>query len=426
MSTFNDLNGIFKRVYAPMLQDVVPECVLLYKAVPFKDGAEKIGEDYNQAVILTQEQGFSYAPSNTDVFALNGAISMKVQQARVPGFQLAGQATINVEAAMKALEKGPAAFDNAIGMQMKNIKESAQKRLEVGFLYGQSGVARAASSVNVNTTTTNVVIQLAEWAAGFWAGNTNTKFDIYQNGTYGSQTRIGTGSFTVTAINSNTRTVTLTGATADIAALDTYIAANANLAQFFYAGSYNAEMPGLKRQMTNTGTLFNIDAAVYDLWRGNTYTLGAPNTLTFEQLQKAVAVAVERGLDTDVNVYVNPKTWSKLNTDQAALRQYTGKGDQNSSTYENGAESLKFSSQNGSLTIYSHIFVKEGDAFILPMDEIVRIGATDVTFNLPGTGDGTVFIQGPSTMSAEYRLYSNQTIFLRAPAKATFVTGIVN
>lgn len=428
MSGVSDFTGIYKRVYANSIEDLVPECALLYKAVPFNAGAEMIGEDYNQAVILTQEQGISYAAPNTDAFTLGGAISMKVQQARVPGYQIAGQATINIEAAMKAVSKGPAAFDNAVGVQMKNLMASTKKRLEFGFLYGQTGVAKAASSANVSTTSTNVTILLAEWSSGFWSGNVNGAFDWYQNGTYGSQTRIGTGSFTVSLINSTTRVVTFTGAAADITALDAYIAANANLAQAFYKSGYNNEAPGLKSQLTKTTAQFNIDPAVYDLWRGNTYTVASPNVLTFEVLQKAIAPAVERGLDVDVDVYINPKAWAKLNADQAALRQYTGVGATNSTTYENGAKKLVFASQNGTVTIHSHIYVKEGDAFIVPLDECTRIGATDATYNYtPGAvSDGAIFTQLAGTMSAEYRLYSNQTFFLRAPAKAVYVTGIVN
>jgi hypothetical protein len=309
---------------------------------------------------------------------------------------------------------------------MKNIKLSAVKRHEVLFLYGQTGLATLASSANAGATNTNVVITLSQWSSALWAGMINAKIDVYQSGVYGAQVRVGTGSFTVIGVNPSTRVVNLQGVAADITALDAYVLANGGAAQVYYAGFYGNEMAGLKRQMTNTGLLFNINAATFDLWKGNTYTVPAPNALTFKELQKAVATAVARGLDSEVNVYVGVNTWANLNSDQAALRQYTGGGDTNSSTYKNGAQKLSFASQNGILNIMPHIYVKEGDAFIVAPEDLQRIGATDITFDLPGTGGGEIFIQLPTQLAVEYRLYSNQTLFLSKPARAVYVTGIIN
>jgi hypothetical protein len=351
---------------------------------------------------------------------------MGMGSAQVPGYQIAGQAQITVEAAKRAVAKGPAAFEDAVGLQMKNIKLSAVKRHEILFLYGQTGLATVASSANAGATNTNIVITLSQWSSAMWAGMINAKIDFYQSGVYGAQTRVGTGSFTVIGVNPSTRVVNLQGLAADITALDTYVGANANAAQVYYAGFYNNEMAGLKRQMTNTGLLFNINAAAFDLWKGNSYVVGAPNALTFKELQKAVAVAVARGLDTEVNVYVSVNSWANLNSDQAALRQYTGSGDSNSATYKNGAQKLTFASQNGIMNIMPHIFVKEGDAFIVSPDDLQRIGACDITFDLPGNSGGDIFYPLATQLAVEYRLYSNQTLFLDKPARAVYVSGIIN
>jgi hypothetical protein len=352
---------------------------------------------------------------------------MGMGSAQVPGYQIAGQAQITVEAAKRAVAKGPSAFEDAIGLQMKNIKLSAVKRHEILFLYGQTGLGTFSTAVGVNATTTNVVITLSQWSAALWSGMKNAKIDVYDNGgVYPANTRVGTGSFTVSAVNPTTRQITLTALAADITALNAFVTGNPNNGVAFYGGFYGNEMAGLKKQLTNTGVLFNIDAATQDLWKGNSYAVGAPNALTFKELQKAVAVAVARGLDSEVNVYVSVNTWANLNSDQAALRQYTGGGDTNSTTYKNGAQKLSFASQNGVMNIMPHIYVKEGDAFIVAMEDLQRIGATDITFDLPGTGGGEIFIQLPTQLAVEYRLYSNQTLFLSKPARSVYVSGIIN
>ena len=423
MASTTTLDGLYKQIYADKIANLVPACAVIYNEVGFSEKSQELGGFYNQPVILGQEQGFSFFAADTVTPTLTGAVDMTMKNAQVSGSQIAGQSSLTVEAAKRAIAKGPAAFEDAVGLQMRNLKESAVKRLEIQFLYGQTSLATLASRTNVNTTTTTWVVTLSQWSSALWSGLIGAKFDLYQTGTYGSQTKVNAvGALTLASVDVATRTLRITGAAADIAAADTYIAANANLGELYFFGAYNNEQAGLKRQITKTGTLFGIDSAAFDLWRGNTYTLTTPFALTFKEVQKAVAAAVGRGLDEDVTILVNVNTWANLNSDQAALRQYVN----STTTFQNGASELVFMSQNGKLTIKPHLFVKEGDAFVVPMAQLKRIGATDVTFDLPGTDKGRIFIQNPSTLSFEYRCYSNQALFLATPAKAVYINAIVN
>lgn len=414
------LDGNYKQQYPSKIENLVPECALIYKAVPFVQKSLQNGSYYIQPVILADEQGWTYqAPDSTD-YDLKGNVSMATKPAQVLGSQLIGQAQLGYEAAARAMTTSQA-FEDAVGLQMRVLKTSGIKRLEVNFLYGGTSIALAASSANVNTTSTAVTIKLSDWSAAFWSGMTGAKFDLYQsNGTTIVNT-VGTP-LIVSTVNAETRVVTFTStSTADITAVDAYILANANVAQFFFFGANGTEAAGLKKQLTNTGLLFNINATTWDLWRGNTYAVGGV-AFTFSKMQAAIAKAVNRGLQEEVNVYVNPNTWQNLMTDQAALRMYTS----DSSEFKNGAEKLTFMSQNGRVNVMSHLFVKEGDAFIVPMGKVGRFGATDITFNIPGTDNGRIFIQIESKSCFEYRCYSNQTLFLEAPAQGVYVSGIVN
>lgn len=426
MASTLDLDGLLKQIYPKEVLNAVPSAAAIYKDVPFVTREQQSGGFFIQPVVLSQEQGWSYfaADATAANSTLTGSVDMAMKPAQVIGSQMAGQSSLTVEAAKRAMSSGPAAFEDSVGLQMRVMRESGVKRLEMNFLYGQTSVSVAASSANVNSTSTAITIQLSQWAAGFWAGMKGAKFDLYQSGTYGSQTKVNTNAaLVVSTVNATTRVVTVTGNSSDITAVDAYIASNANTAQFFFYGAYNVEAAGLKRQLTNTaGTLFNISSATFDLWGGNTYTVLTPFALTFAQLQKAVAVAVNRGLDEDVDVFISPDAWANLLVDQAALRQYTSGGP----TFENGGGKLAFQSQNGKINIRPHIFVKQGDAFIIPMKNVKRLGTTDLTYDIPGTQAGKVFIYNQTTMSFEYRCYSHQTIFINSPAKGVYVTGIVN
>lgn len=83
-------------------------------------------------------------------------------------------------------------------------------------------------------------------------------------------------------------------------------------------------------------------------------------------------------------------------------------------------------SQAGKCKIIPSIYVKEGDAFGLAQGGYwKRIGASDVTFNMPGFGDQIFFIL-PSNAGVEARCYTNQAMFCDAIGKNFYISGIVN
>jgi len=91
----------------------------------------------------------------------------------------------------------------------------------------------------------------------------------------------------------------------------------------------------------------------------------------------------------------------------------------------NGFEAIEFFTQTGKVTVVAHKYVKEGEAFGLPTSQAVRVGATDVTFNIPGTNNGQVFIQSPTNASYTFRIFSNQGLLVTRPADCIKFYGIV-
>ena len=301
---------------------------------------------------------------------------------------------------------------------MEVMMESGKKRQEMNRLYGQTTIALVNANAHLSATQTRLTITKSEWAAGFWAGMQNARFDAYEND--GATQLNTTGSLNVVTSNAAQTTVTFSGASGDITAVEAYANSNPDKTQLYFYDALGNESPGVKAQLVNSGTLFGISGAAYDLWNGTQYN--ANGALTFAVLQDAVAAAVARGLDEEVDVDVNPGAWADLLTDQAANRRYVNSGTE----FKNGAEVLSFYGQNGPINIIAHIFVKQGDAFILPMSRVKRIGVAEMGFNIPGTEKGTVFIQLQSNLAFEYRCYSQETIFIETPARAVYVNGIVN
>ena len=96
-----------------------------------------------------------------------------------------------------------------------------------------------------------------------------------------------------------------------------------------------------------------------------------------------------------------------------------------SAQLQNGAKSLKFHSQNGELEIIPSIYVKEGYAYGLALEEFMRVGSSDISFKRPGQGE-EFFRDLENAAAYELRLYTDQAVFCMAPGKNVLITGIVN
>lgn len=417
-TTTSDLNGLFKEAYASDLVNLIPDESLLVKAIKFQGRDYLLGLNYNQPVIVRSEQGFTYSRPDNGAFNIVVPSSMKTQNAQLGAFQIIENSGISYEAVSRSNNVN--SFKEATALVMQDAMESFGRRIEIGLLYGQSatGLGTIGTSTNVSATETTLSFATGQYSAGLWTPLEGASLDIYTS----AGTALNTvGPMVVASINVVAKTINITGAAADITAIDTGTVVDGGYPRFYTAGTNGAdEAVGLDKIMTNTGLLFNINAATYSLWKSNTYAVGG--ALTLAKIQAGVALAAQRGLSEDVSLYVNPSVWQQLSTEQVAYRQMDSSYSAKKAT--NGFEVLEFFSQNGKISVYAHKYVKEGEAFLLPTDRAVRIGSTEVSFNIPGTDNGTVFIQNPTTAGFTFRLYSAQSLLVEKPAACVKFTGI--
>ena len=419
-TTTTDLNGLFKEVYASDLINLIPDESLLVKAIKFQGREHLLGLTYNQPVIVRSEQGFTYSRPDNGAFAISIPSSMKTRNASLGAFQIIENSGISYEAVSRSNNAN--SFKEATALVMQDAMESFGRRIEIALLYGQSatGLGALASATGVSSTVTTLAFTTGQWSAGLWTPLEGASLDVYNSSGVALNT---VGPMIVDSINVTAKTINVSGASADITAIDAASAVTGGWVRFYSAGTNGAdEAVGLDKILTNTGTLFGIDASVYSLWKANTYAVGSA-ALTFAKIQAGVAIAAQRGLSEDVSLYVNPSVWQELSTEQVAFRMMDSSYSAKKSA--NGFEALEFYSQNGKITVYAHKYVKEGDAFLIPTDRCVRIGSTEVSFNIPGTDNGTVFIQNPSTAGFTFRLYSAQSLLVEKPASCVKFTGIV-
>lgn len=356
---------------------------------------------------------FTYGGSAGDAFLLNAAVASPNRDAQVKGHELVLVSAISVGAASRSISsKG--AFEQETKRLVQNMLKSTQIRMEIQLMYGQVGLARIESVAG------NVIsICDAEWAAGIWSGAQNAAIEIR------SQAGALRGVANVVKVNLRNKTVEVdvipAGVTGNVDP------ENSAADVIYFKGAYNKEFAGLHKIITNTGTIFNVDASEFDLFKGNEVLVGTnahsgANTISFEKVEEAIALAMEKGLtEEDVVCLVNPKHWNKLMTDQASKRQYDSS--YSSEKFEQGTKKLVFYGQNGMIEVHASLFVKEGYAYVFPPSELERIGSSDITFERPGM-QGKFFREMDSANGYELRCYSDQALFCSAIGKLTILKYI--
>ncbi len=424
------LNALYKVAYAKGVEDLIPKASKLSDMIPFVPSELQNGKHYEQPVVLTAEAGFTYSLDTQNAYDLNESVGMNMASAIVPGADIVLDSTVGYNQAARASHSATS-FKSVMSTKFENMLKSSEKRLEIAMLYGNIGLAQATTqAVTIASSMLPIIMDTATWATGIWTGseNANVVFALKSDNTAVDSLR----SFKVAKVDVDARTVYFAAGTAGtpgtLTTLETAIEAS-DLNVFFYgtvsgsAGTFAyADMAGMQKIISNTGTLFGIDAGTYDLWRGNVVTI--TGQLTMAKVLSAVSRAVQRGLETDATVLVNPSTWADLASNLAALRRFDGSYSRKKGT--NGTEELEYISQNGTLKIVSYNIVKEGDCFIFPDDKVMRIGARELGLNDPTRPSDEIFFTIPGKAGVGLRSYTNQAVFIETPAQAVYIKGIVN
>jgi len=438
--TTSQLDGFFKRVYGDDLEALVPEFAIVAKKIPFQK-ADKIGDSFRFPVKLTRSQGYTWngaAGGAGSAFTLNQPISLVTREANVTGSEFVLRERLSYGVVSRSGGKEES-FGPALDEVVLDMTESASFQREMCLLYGGSAtgigdfVDAGWTFGGAPATTATAQLQAQSWAGGLWAQMQGAEIDLYSVQA-GNFTLLNTnGTITVTAIDPDTRTLALTAAVAaDLTAVSTRAGAPNNETILCYPrGAFGATgvatatggnwFNGLDAILSNTGTLFGINSATYNLWQSNVYD-NAAGPLTADNLQKAMTRATVRGLMEDVTVLVSTYTWTDLMNSLGSNRRFNDNF--GNKEMPSGSNSIKFYGLNGAMEIVPHPMVKAGDAFIVPMNRCLRIGSTDITFRLPDAGPDRFVRQLTDQAGFEIRNYFDQGMIITHPARCVKITNI--
>lgn len=406
-TAIGNLNGLFKEAYADKLENLIPDQVKLMNLIKFMSKDKQPGNLYHQPVILGLEHGITFAGSDEDAFNLNAPVAGTIKDAQIKGSPAVLRSFLGYVAASRAAQGDAKAFMDATKYLVANMLRSMAKKLEIEMLYGDVGYGVVSAAAGPDQATSTITVKTSEWAPGIWAGAEGLTIEVRSaDGT------VSKGTAKIQSVSFEARTLTLA---------NSITCGNGDV--IWHMGAYGNEFKGIHKILSQTtGILFNIDVGQYNLFRASQYPAGN-GALSFAKLNLAVARAVEKGLEGKLMVMVNTRGWANMLNDQAALRKYDGS--YSKTKLENGSEALEFHSQNGVLQIVPSVYVKEGYAYMLSIEDWQRVGSTDMTFKRPGQGD-QFFRDLENSAGYELRLYTDQAIFCSAPGRNVLITEIVN
>ena len=413
-----NLQSLLKRRYAPLVNPVAPADTLA-RDIKF-DTNHKTGEEYHVPVRLGLEQGFARSNTHTSV-TLAAAVEAVREVAKLKGSEIIGSAEFSYGDMSQLSEtKGDSdkAYDQTVGVKIMDLSDGASQHLEMDLLYGcgSAGLSSigtiSAIAVAASAGVVTVNISRASFIPAFWNDAANAQIDVYSTG---GVKRNAIGNLTVTGVDPSRCRVQLTGAVADAAAV---VATDV----LHFAGARNNSMVGFQAISENTSTLLNINAAQYPQWRVTNYPVAG--ALNFDKVMEGAAISGDNGNCDGLTLYLNPRTWTDLMTDEAALRRHL---DSSGDKVKTGYKSLEFHGPCGVIAIKQHRYMKQGFALACPTSVCSRVGSTDITFSLPGSKGNEFFYQEMDNKTgARIRVYSDQGLICHKPFQMVWYTGLAN
>jgi hypothetical protein len=398
----NQVEGNLKDIFGGY-ELAIPKEDILMREFSFDD-SNKIGDEYQHGVELTRPQGFTTAASG--VFpALNAPVARESPKAKVQPWQMYLRERVTYEVLSRCQDSKQSAKAE-LGATIESMRDSFMFRQECLGFYGQMGLAV------VGTVTSDACsITSPSWAAGMWAGNENMPLTVR------TSAGVDAGLVVIDWVDFDNLTINfVTGGGTVLSA------AGADATLWFQGGSSTAELVGIKKVLANTGTLYNISAAQYGLWKGVTGSVTSGWDLTFLQAIRLDARIRARGGMGDQLAFVNSDVFTTLEGTIEGARTFSGPEQYRPTQIDRGTMELTFYSPVGKTTIKPHPIVKRGDYFSVRSGKWKRVGSSDPTFEV--AGEGRMLHDLQDYPGKELREMAFNTWFTPRPAASGYLDGI--
>lgn len=416
--TITTLDGFFKIRYADKLEDLVPDFNDFAGVIPFKS-RPKLGKQINFPARVKRAQGFTFAAGGDD-FTINAAVPGKTVEATASQYSYVMRDRISYDVAAAATSSEDA-FGDAVDEIVRDMTNSMAFHRELSIFYGQKAIALFAEA-GTSATSNTLTLTKASSAIGLMLQLDGASFDVYDPTLVTQRNTNAAFVMTVPTLDTDNQTViiTLTGNATDMDAIQV---GDALVPRGWIGGS----MIGIKKIAENAGSLYGIDAATYPLWKANTFNVGSVEA-TMLAITRAAGVQVQRSgrKGKVLKAFCSFPTFNDLSNNLAALRRF---GDSMKTKVELGTMGkICFYGPGVAIEIEPSALIWNSELYMAEWDSFERVGATDLTFTLPGSSpESPKFFENVADAAAyEIRGYWRQLVRPKRPACLTQLTDIVN
>lgn len=416
----SSLNGLFKDQFAEEVNELIPDHAILQRdgdngLIKWVEASKQLGELYSVPTLLRSNQGVTYLGEGGSVQALKTPKNAVMKEAQVKGSEMNVRGQIAYKVLSSASEKGPKAFKKASAWLVDDLAFVMHTRIEIAALYGQTGIGTVESATDVSAgVSADIVITEATFAPGMWILLEGATLDAWT----GTTKNNGSGAVTVTTVTTSSRTLRVgySGTLAsEIAAGDVLFFEGART-----AGSTYNEFVGLYKQLTDaSSTLFNLDRSAYALIQGN--TAASTGVITKAKVVDFAMKLLDKGAMGRLTCLVSSKAWGVLNVEDMALRRFDGSYSKEKS--RSGSKEIVYETNHAEIRVIAHPFVKQGEAFLFNSDDVIWVGSSKPTFQVPGF-DKEFFRFVDGYNACELQNYADLAIYALKPAQGGVMTGI--
>lgn len=415
----------FKQRYGDFT-DPLPEENTIADFFQFIKQDQRPGIAFNFPIVVSLEHGQT-ADNTGTAFAFNSAVDSTLQNAQIDGATLGMIGNIPYDVSFKSRNGAGngstgGSFRTAFELKTDLLMKSMEFYREISLLYGCGSGAVISCDIGVIATTpaptgTNLgggmtaTFLRQTWAPGIWSNMLSAKVDFYAaDGT--TPVAGGSAGVSVTAVNADTAAVTF-----QLAASTAVLAATQRVVM---TGWRTKSCAGIEGVLANLGTIFNINAATFPMWKSLQVSLGGAQ-LSRARVLGLAARLFPNGLTQGGSLFVSGPGFGDLAEEADSLQRYTNNTDE---VKRQGVNQLVYKSPAGEISVKLHKYMKQGEAMFFPTGNGKRVGSTDITFR--GEGQDWFFLELPTNAGCQLRIMSNQAAILTMPFRTAYITGIVN
>lgn len=438
--TLSAIAGDLKTVYGSTLVQVLPDAAILQREFPLSNSADfpLVGDYFSALIGLQFPWGFSflgqgYEGTSTNT-TLGDALAGQTKPAQIYpcttvladnlAYQILDRA--NQSNSEKAILSALSYTGKQMAIIMRNV-------LELQLLHGRQGIGNVTAisgagpyviSIDAMSTSVGILSLLIGARLQFMVSDNTT-----------ARTANSTANnLTVTAITldpanvTHTVTVTQTGATnvAAVVATDImYIAGTRGVS--VNNGDTNVphyEQIGLGLQLNEmSASIFGITKANFVGWQANQMTsIGAFSpSILMTAAQKSMARGGELG---EYLAILSTEGWAVLNSALATNEVYNQQSPDFSMSKKVGTEEITVKHGGIKITVLPHPLQKAGQFYLVPKNEVKRIGSVDLTFALPGRPDDEFIYPIPGTATIQRQCRADWQLVLLKPPSGVIGSGL--